>query len=217
MLLSFLFFYICFAFALYFLYTIIIVIQKPKKAKSLNQTESYQYNNVFANEECTLCNERIKNKVELTCEHCFCAQCLINEHSSSSSYIKCPICHNESHFVILDNIINNDSTKSILVQLAEYNIKSLSMYYNTLFHNIHFIFKYSIELIFNDVRSIITFLICAMLSLLYFLFPYDILYDGTYIIGYIDDMIIFISMYVYIMHKYYNQYIESNRRLINNK
>lgn len=217
MLFSFFLFYICFAFALYFLYTIVMVIQKPKKAKSINQTESYQYNNVFLNEECTICHERIKNKVELTCEDCFCAQCLLDEHSNSNSTIKCQICHKESQFVILDNIIMNDNTKSILVKLAEYNLNNLANPFSTMINNIQFIFKYSIQLIFNDEKSIILLLVCSILSLLYFLFPYDIIYDGTYFFGYLDDMILFITMYVYIMIKYYKKYIESNRILLNYK
>ena len=217
MLFSFFLFYICFAFALYFLYTIIIVIQKPKKAKSINQTESYQYNNVFANEECTICHERIKNKVELACEHCFCGQCLLNEHSNSNSIIKCDICHKESQCVILDNIIVNENTKSIIVQLAQYNLCNLANPFSTMIHNIHFIFKYSIQMIFNDEKSIISFLVCSMLSLLYFLFPYDLIYDGTNFFGYLDDLIILITMYLYIIYKYYNQYIQLNIIRLNNQ
>ena len=216
MLISFILFVLCFMFPFYFLFTIIMIIQQQKKPQSLNQSESPDYNNVLLTEMCHICEDRVKNKIVLTCEHTFCGLCVKSRIQNYNNNIECPICHKISNIVMFNDIIHNESTKEIITFFVFYNTINTKgiKYITSLFNNIHFIFKCSIEEKLNNTKQTYLFLLSCLVCLLYFLFPYDIIYYNILVYGYIDDMIIFVFLYLYVLIRYYNRFIEENQKLI---
>lgn len=216
LLISFILFVLCFMFPFYFLFTIIMIIQQQKKPRSLNQSESPDFNNVLKTEMCHICEDRIKNKIVLTCEHTFCGLCIKSRAQNNNNNIECPICQKISNIVFFNDIILNETTKEIINFFIFYNainVKGIK-YITTLIKNIHFIFKRSIEEKLNNTKQAYLFLLSCLACLLYFLFPYDIIYDNVIVYGYIDDMIIFVVFYLYVLFRYYNRFIEENNNLI---
>lgn len=216
MLISFILFVLCFMFPFYFLFTIIMIIQQQKKPRTLNQSESPDFNNVLKTEMCHICEDRVKNKIVLTCEHTFCGLCIKSRTQNYNNNIECPICKKISNIVIFDDIIQNETTKEIINFFIYYNAVNTNgiKYMTTLIKNIHFIFKCSIEEKLNNTKQAYLFLSSCLACLLYFLFPYDIIYDNVLVYGYIDDMIVFVIFYLYVLIKYYNRFIEENKKLI---
>ena len=117
---------------------------------------------------------------------------------------------------MFNDIIHNESTKEIITFFVFYNTINTKgiKYITSLFNNIHFIFECSIEEKLNNTKQTYLFLLSCLVCLLYFLFPYDIIYDNILVYGYIDDMIIFVFLYLYVLIRYYNRFIEENQKLI---
>ena len=70
---------------------------------------------------CHICEDRVKNKIVLTCEHTFCGLCVKSRIQNYNNDIECPICHKISNIVMFNDIIHNESTKEIITFFVFYN------------------------------------------------------------------------------------------------
>jgi hypothetical protein len=92
---------------------------------NLNE-EQLKYHNVGEFEECPICTERVKYKVELDCRHNFCGECIINWYTSRiPSSMQCPICRNVPRLINAENLRRSEQTREFYDQIVRYNHKNL--------------------------------------------------------------------------------------------
>jgi len=93
-----------------------------------NQGITDPYFSVAEEEECPICTERIKYKIELDCRHNFCGRCIGQLIQHSSNFLKCPLCRSHIRLINYDNISNNNETKDFYDQIVKYNYVNLNGY-----------------------------------------------------------------------------------------
>ncbi len=104
-----------------------------------NQGISDPYHNVGEDEECPICTERIKYKIELDCRHNFCGRCIGQLIQHSSNNLKCPLCRCHIRLINYDNIEKSSETKDFYDQIVKYNYVNLNGYNFVIYYPYYFI------------------------------------------------------------------------------
>ncbi len=94
-----------------------------------NQRDSDLYFGVGVHEDCAICTERIKYKIELDCRHCFCGNCIMDYYESlRPSNLKCPLCRSNIRLINTLNLQRTNQTSAFYDKIIKYNHKNLSGY-----------------------------------------------------------------------------------------
>lgn len=118
--------------SLFILYTFINFINnKILPQNSLQQpTELINdpYHNVGEEEECPICTERIRYKVEFDCRHNFCGRCTGHLIQYNSNNLKCPLCRKHIRLINYDNFSKNNDTQEFFDHIVKFNYVNLNGY-----------------------------------------------------------------------------------------
>jgi hypothetical protein len=116
---------------LYIFWTVLKKVMEvsPEQPSNSNQPQGNPdpYANSLPHEECSICLERIKYKVELDCRHCFCGSCIMDYYESRRpSSLKCPYCRRAIRLINAENIVRNESTRDFYDKIVIYNHRNLN-------------------------------------------------------------------------------------------
>lgn len=119
-------------FLLYILWNILKYIREKRTERI--QENHFNYidpNNrpLDEHEECSVCTERIKHRVELDCRHSFCGKCIMDYYDTiRSGNMKCPLCRNEIRLINPLNLVRNEETQDFYDKITRYNHRNLNGY-----------------------------------------------------------------------------------------
>lgn len=129
-------FLMIFAVALYILWNVMqfILSKKPNRRSNLlgeeennDQMRADPYYNVAEHEECSICTERMKYKVELDCRHCYCGKCIMDYYDRvRPNNLKCPLCRREIRLINDSNVMKNQQTQEFYDKITNYNHKNIN-------------------------------------------------------------------------------------------
>jgi hypothetical protein len=115
---------------LYFFWTLlkkIMEIRPDQNVVNQPQGNPDPYANSLPHEECSICLERIKYKIELDCRHCFCGPCIMDYYESRRpSNLNCPYCRRAIRLINAENIVRNESTRDFYDKIVIYNHRNLN-------------------------------------------------------------------------------------------
>jgi hypothetical protein len=123
------------SFILYIFWNILKYIMERRERPSQfhvgnenNDDPNDQYHGVAANEDCSICTERMKYKVELDCSHSYCSKCIIEYYDRimRPRNLKCPLCRREVRLINAQNIRRNENNREYYDKIVEYNHKNLN-------------------------------------------------------------------------------------------
>jgi hypothetical protein len=91
------------------------------------KNENSRYQSSGLHEDCSICTERIKYKVELDCKHCFCAKCIMDYYDTlRPRKLICPMCRREVRLINSQNINRNDENKIFYDKIVRFNHNHLN-------------------------------------------------------------------------------------------
>jgi hypothetical protein len=125
---SFIIFFSTISLILYILWSFINYIMYAK-----NRSAPHPYNaNSNINrvsdqdEECSICTEAKRNKVELDCGHSFCGHCIMDYYNTlTTPELKCPLCRQHIRLINPLDIQRNEQTRVFYDAIVTYNHKHL--------------------------------------------------------------------------------------------
>lgn len=92
-----------------------------------NQVINDPYLHTAENEDCSICTERIKFKVELDCTHKFCGKCIMDYHESiRPSDLKCPLCRAHVRIINYENITRSLENREWYDKIVKFNHRNLT-------------------------------------------------------------------------------------------
>lgn len=87
---------------------------------SENISDPYAHSNLH--DDCSICTERIKYKVELDCNHSFCGKCIMDYYDTvRPSNLKCPLCRNPVRIINSENLVRDANTRDFYDNIVRYN------------------------------------------------------------------------------------------------
>lgn len=123
-------FLIIFGFILYIFWNIlkkVLEVRNNSEENIRQNGETDPYSNSGPHEECIICLERIKYKVELDCRHCFCGKCIMEYYESvRPSNLNCPYCRRSIRLINAENLSRNESTRDFYDKIVVYNHRNLN-------------------------------------------------------------------------------------------
>lgn len=85
------------------------------------------HDNVGEHEECPICTERIKYKIELDCRHNFCGKCIMDYYvTTNREDLSCPICRKSIRIINSENITRTTETREFYDRIVRFNHKNLN-------------------------------------------------------------------------------------------
>jgi hypothetical protein len=121
----------------FILYIFWNVVNKISESNPNNQQDRYDFNRVpegesdpYANtnqhEDCPICTDRIKYKVELDCRHNFCGKCIMDYYDTLRPWdIKCPLCRQNIRYINYTNLVRDNGTREFYDKIVTYNHKNM--------------------------------------------------------------------------------------------
>ncbi len=214
-------FVIMFSMILYILWNVLKFIMDPSSFRSQeaysinvnnnnqNEEEPYEFSGRFEN--CPICTDRIRYKVELNCTHCFCGKCIMEYYDSiRPNKLLCPLCRSDVRIINNENIIRNENTREFYDKIVWYNNRLLHPgFYSYMEYIIDFsyIFYRGIATIFSDGLSIFYFIVFITMLILYVISPFDIIPDVLGIIGFLDDIMFIFVFIFWVMNSFYSMFL----------
>jgi len=134
----FILFFIIMCFVLYIFYKILEFIMIKSTQNSSNNYNEYNLNrhaegnsDPYAHsdlhEECPICTDRIKYKVELDCRHNFCGKCIMDYYDTvRPNGLKCPLCRENIRIVNAENLVRDNNTREFYDRIVKFNHRNLS-------------------------------------------------------------------------------------------
>jgi hypothetical protein len=170
---------------------------------------SNPYNNVQEDEECSICSERMKYKIELDCQHNFCGKCIMDYYQTlRPNALKCPLCRSNVRLINSDNMTRNADTREFYDEIVKFNHRNLNGYnfYSAYFFDFPYLLSRGIGTIFSSIGSIILFFIFSIIVIYYFFNPYDIIPDTLGVLGYTDDFSFLAALLIWIVERYFSAF-----------
>jgi uncharacterized membrane protein YkvA (DUF1232 family) len=169
-----------------------------KKSQFPEKRASVRYNS----DECPFCLEQIKNMVEISCGHAFCARCMSDySKSKRGALLLCPVCRREFACIFKNYEHDIESPAAeVEEEINDYNIRygGEQKKFCQLLKDFPFVFKSFLRncctpgMVGKSVCMILM-IVCVMI---YIVSPYDLFPESVFgIFGYIDD----ISVLIYVI------------------
>ena len=99
----------------------------PYNISQVPEGSSDPYANSGQHEDCAICTDRIKFKVELDCRHMFCGKCIMDYYENlRPSGLKCHLCRQSIRLINAENLVKNDGTREFYDKIVMYNHRNLN-------------------------------------------------------------------------------------------
>ncbi|CAF0899776.1 unnamed protein product [Brachionus calyciflorus] len=187
-----------------------------------NREETQEGQNTAIN--CPICLANSNFPIETNCGHKFCADCIVQywSHSSTTAYrMNCPMCRQQVNYLLRlytreEQERNRDLNGETFAQIANYNRRFGGEPRDLLdyIYDIPILFRHLLNELFSfDGLSIwyrVRIMFFIMVAFCYFLSPLDIIPEALFgIFGLIDDLFVVFIIVIYVCTIY--------RQLITNR
>jgi len=122
--------FIIYAYIIYAIYKFFIEIQKQRNT-NINSENRYNNNTGQNNNEeddCPICQETLKNTVELDCAHKFCAKCIMDYYKTRTPNLSCPMCRKNIRLINILKYNRSEEMKPYMEMIVIFNHEHLSGY-----------------------------------------------------------------------------------------
>ena len=172
-------------------------------------------------EQCPICLDMLTMPIETNCGHIFCGSCII-AYWDAGSWLRgmnCPICRQEVSLLLAPSTLTEeevtDEARQSLLRINDYN-RRFSGEPRTLLENIQdapVLFRHLLRELFSVNGLVAMFRVRVFLYLFfaffYFISPLDLIPESvTGVLGFIDDIIVFLVVLVYVTVLYRNYVTE---------
>ena len=110
---------------LYILYTFVSSLMK----RSSNPSRAFSQRSgqgAYDTEECSICLNQINYKVELECQHVFCAKCIMEYYDQQYPRdLICPLCRKQVNLINMLDMEKNEENKEVFEKIVTYNYRHL--------------------------------------------------------------------------------------------
>ncbi len=122
----------------FILYIFWNIVQKLNESRPGVHSERYEVNNIpqgesdpyaqtAQHEDCAICTDRIKYKVELDCRHVFCGNCIMDYYETlRPSGLKCPLCRQNIRIINAENLVRDNGTREFYDKIVIFNHRNLN-------------------------------------------------------------------------------------------
>ncbi|XP_064605110.1 E3 ubiquitin-protein ligase RNF170-like [Liolophura sinensis] len=174
---------------------------------------------------CPICLAEARFGIETNCGHLFCGQCIVTywRHGTWLGAVRCPVCRQQVTILLFNFNQEENSTASrekdeIVSQIHSYNRRFSGEPRPLLdyIRDLPALLRHAVTEFFSMGGLIWMFrmrvIICFIAALLYFVSPLDIIPEAAFgILGFLDDLFIFLLLAIYVSI-IYRQVMESRAR-----